>query len=153
MSTALVPVADIEKMKQRIFKWSTPEALTGCWIWFGSCGNSGYGKTRFDHSHDISAHRVSYTAFNGLIPNGLCVLHSCDLRSCVNPQHLFLGTKAENSQDMVKKGRHYNPAKMRTHCPQGHDYSGLNSQGRRICKICNEQARVLYQQRKEVSNV
>lgn len=133
-----------DKMRQRIEKWSIPEPNSGCWLWLGSTGNSGYGKTRFDHSHDISAHRVSYTAFNGEIPQGMCVLHTCDVRLCVNPNHLFLGTKKQNSMDMVKKGRNYSPAKHRTHCPQGHEYSGRNSKGGRICRTCQKKASLAH---------
>ena len=138
------PDVSITKMQNRIEKWSIPEPMTGCWYWIGSIGNSGYGKTRFDHSNDFSAHRISYLAFRGVIPEGMCVLHRCDVRLCVNPSHLFLGTKKDNSRDMVAKGRHKHFARFKTTCPKGHEYSGRNSNGARICKICASEARQRY---------
>lgn len=75
---------------------------------------------------------------NGPIPNGLFVLHKCDVRSCVNPDHLFLGTPKDNALDMVQKKRHR--ADKITHCPEGHPYSGENlwtsKAGGRLCLIC-----------------
>ena len=136
-----------DRMRKRIFDWSAPEALTGCWFWLGSCGNSGYGKTRFTHSKDMTAHRVSYMGFKGEIPEGMNVLHVCDVRTCVNPEHLFLGTQRENIKDMVTKGRHKCPARERTQCPQGHEYSGVNSNGARICKICMKDARQRFERK------
>lgn len=82
----------------------TVEANTGCWLWLGSLNKWGYGKLSIQRKHWIS-HRASYTIFNGEIPDGMQVLHKCDVRSCVNPEHLFLGTHKENMKDMVKKGR------------------------------------------------
>lgn len=73
-----------------------------CRLWIGAADR--YGHFSVD---DIvhSAHRVSYTIFNGPIPEGLDVLHRCDTPLCVNPEHLFIGNQADNSRDMVLKGR------------------------------------------------
>jgi HNH endonuclease len=73
----------------------------GCRLWTGRRNESGYG-----YSKHRLAHRVSYEISYGPIPEGLCVLHECDNPPCINPEHLFLGTRPENTIDCVKKGRH-----------------------------------------------
>jgi len=81
----------------------TPDA---CWHWTANKNNKGYGLFRPGASAQKRlAHRISFAMSNGPIPDGLCVLHKCDMPSCVNPAHLFLGTMLENTQDMDRKGR------------------------------------------------
>lgn len=75
-----------------------------CWE-ARTVGNDGYGRITFRGKH-YSAHRVAYTLFVGLVPEGLCVCHTCDRTSCANPLHVFAGTHRDNMQDMVAKGRH-----------------------------------------------
>lgn len=79
-----------------------PEA--GCWLWTGFTNAGGYGRTRA-LGRKMLSHRLSWVLHFGEIPNGKCVLHKCDTAACVNPAHLFLGSKADNNADKVAKGR------------------------------------------------
>lgn len=79
-----------------------PEA--GCWLWDASFHSNGYGRIFIDNkSH--KAHRYSWKLHNGPIPKGMCVCHKCDVKSCVNPEHLFLGTHQDNVNDCISKNR------------------------------------------------
>lgn len=81
----------------------------GCWEWEGCRSDTGYGT--FYAGRVYSSHRYSWELHNGPIPKGMCVLHRCDNRACVRPDHLWLGTKADNSRDMAAKGRERAPSK------------------------------------------
>lgn len=80
-----------------------PEPNTGCWLWSGGYDKDGYGNFYINRKPN-RAHRVSYRIFKGEIGDRL-VLHHCDVPSCVNPEHLFLGTHKENMRDKVSKNR------------------------------------------------
>lgn len=84
--------------------WEKVVKSEGCWEWSGYC-REGYGRISIGNQVFRSAHRVSWELHNGLIPDGLFVLHRCDNTRCVRPDHLFLGTKAENNHDRHLKGR------------------------------------------------
>lgn len=76
----------------------------GCWIWQGGKNSKGYGHIE-RRGQRIQAHHASWELHRGPVPQGLWVLHACDVPSCVNPAHLFVGTPTDNSQDCLKKGR------------------------------------------------
>ena len=102
---------------------------------------TGYVRIRTGSRSKQLAHRLAWEEVNGPIPAGLCVLHKCDNRACVNVDHLFLGTYQDNALDMVAKGRHGKPEAKKTHCPWGHPYSEENTwldkkRNQRHCRQC-----------------
>ncbi len=110
-----------------------------CWEWGNALDRQGYGHLRVG-KRSIKASRVSYALNKGLVPEGLVVRHTCDNPSCIRPEHLILGTIADNCQDNIERGRH--PKALKTHCPRGHKYGSpryVPSQDRymRLCKECH----------------
>lgn len=91
-----------EEFKKYNSRFDSPSER-GCWLWNGNKNKAGYGLFYF-RGKQVLAHRFSF-ALGHEIPAGLCVLHSCDTPACVNENHLFLGTRPQNSLDMVRKRR------------------------------------------------
>ncbi len=100
---------EVERFWAHVDMSQAPEA---CWLWVGSTNPDGYGT--FHRKPHVSAHRFAWEIHNGPIPPGLSILHTCDVRACVRPVHLFLGTQKDNMQDAAAKGRTRNHHTSRT---------------------------------------
>jgi hypothetical protein len=138
-------------LAERFERFTEPEPNSGCLLWIGawnSATEESYG--RINVNGEIRyAHHVAYELAHGDIPDGLWVLHRCDVRPCVLDAHLFAGTDGDNVRDMVAKGRHFSPMREVTHCPKGHSYDEANTgrgiKGARTCRAC-------ARQRKRIAN-
>lgn len=85
--------------------WARVDRSGSCWIWTGARFTNGYGSSGRKGRHKY-AHRQSWEMINGPIPHGKLVLHHCDVRNCVNPEHLYLGSHADNMRDCMERKRH-----------------------------------------------
>lgn len=92
------------RQKANFEAMALPEPNSGCWLWTGYVNAWGYGHFNVRGAIE-KAHRVSYREFRGEIPDGYLILHSCDQPSCVNPDHLRIGTDVENASDKAKRRR------------------------------------------------
>ena len=114
-----------------------------CDEWTGNRSPRGCG-TFYVQGKAHRAHRVSYAAFVGPIPEGMSVCHRCDNRACVRPEHLFLGTDRENTHDAIAKGRFkkVTPLAPQTHCNKGHEFTPENTlhnaHGSKRCRTCRK---------------
>ncbi len=109
------------------------EPSKGCWEWT-ACKLHGYGTIRVGNKN-LRAHRLSYEIFYKQHPGDMHVCHHCDNPGCVNPEHLFLGTDQDNSNDKVAKGRQF----KKTHCLRGHELKPenlINCKRWRQCRLC-----------------
>jgi len=150
-----MPLSDLDRtvsarytsLRERFFSHVHMIPFHACWEWVG-CGvrGTGYGQIRFK-GRLLKAHRVSWEIHNGPIPHGMCVLHRCDNPGCVRPEHLWVGTMADNNWDRERKGRR-DPYGGRTHCSHGHALTGSNVRiyarkpgyRARVCKACRRLA-------------
>jgi hypothetical protein len=117
----------------------------GCWLWTGRTYPNGYGQTTY-RGKVTRVHRKVYELHYGVtLDRWVYVCHSCDVKLCCDPAHLWPGTSKDNSVDAVRKGRHQ--GQLKTHCPQGHEFTPENTYYKpdyngngiksRACKECN----------------
>jgi HNH endonuclease len=125
-------------LETRFFSKILPAATDECWLWKGKPNGNGYGRFCFGGGGYVMAHRWAYELLIAEIPAGLVLDHLCRNRMCVNAWHLDPVTIAEN----VRRGRQWESEK--THCPELHAYSELNTyitpEGHRECRICRRGA-------------
>lgn len=96
--------------------------MSECWEWLGRRSKEGYGRF-WRNGKEETAHREAYRRFVGPIPEGLCVLLTCDNPPCVRPEHLWVGTRTDNNKDRVTKARNGESYRAQaTHCLHGHLY-------------------------------
>lgn len=130
-----------KKRPAHVVGW--PPTPGGCIEWQGAKNHNGYGHA-WDYSEKktVRAHRLAWEARYGPIPKGTFVLHTCDNRACINVQHLYLGTAADNTKDMIGRGRQV--SRKKTHCLRGHPFDEENTytwKGKRNCRACQRERR------------
>lgn len=141
--------------------WAKVHKTDTCWLWTGAT-SVGYGM--FKHTGlnaTVSVHRLAYETLVALIPPGLHVCHRCDVPTCVNPAHLFVGTHRDNMRDSSAKGRARGRFSGATVCGKGlHPLTGDNVRhlrnGWRRCVACEkayQQARYLFKVRRDAAPV
>ena len=102
------PCAKAVSLRDRIEANIMPVPFSGCWIWMGACYRFGHGQIVYLKKH-LAAHRAAWVVFRGAIPEGKHVLHKCNVPSCVNPDHLYIGSDLENCRDRIETGTQANP--------------------------------------------
>lgn len=149
-----------------------PEPNTGCWLWLGDVAKPpGGDRPQFIVNRKrVRAHRFAFETFNGPIPDGLYVCHRCHNSYCVNPDHLYAGTARQNTDDMMRAGRHFyvsNPAardalhhrlaemqerkRAKATCKRGHPLDILTKGGRRACRTCQRASGRKYARKRRLA--
>lgn len=123
------------------------KTVNGCWFWIGARDRKGYGRISVPPQKKKLVHRATWEMINGPIPKGMLLCHKCDTPSCVNPDHLFLGSHQDNADDMVAKGRSIKQPK-KTHCKNGHEFIPENTfrkeNGTKGCAQCRRERSLIY---------
>jgi len=140
----------------RIKDRSMPVPWSGCWLWLGALDRDGYGhvmiKTGGGNEIRRGAHRASYEAFNGAIPDGLQIDHLCRVRCCVNPDHL----EAVSCKENLHRGETRAAINGRkTHCKNGHPFNDSNtvvSNNKRVCRTCRNDRALSDYYRNRITN-
>lgn len=155
-------VPRIRNVKIRLEKYRNIDPITNCWEWTKAKDKDGYGLITIN-SVVRRVHRVSFEEFNGPIPNGLSVLHSCDNPPCFNPSHLEAGTSQKNRQDAFARGRITAEAMKewfkkrtarrhaaQTHCKHGHEFNEKNTRWKGTARSCRECDRIAHLKKRRI---
>src|SRR5437762_11270099 len=101
-----------EALRQRFLeKVDRSGTLSECWLWNSTTTPKGYGQFKIDGRNEY-AHRVAWILFNGQIPSNIDILHSCNNKRCVNPEHLHLGTQSDNTREAYSNGKMFGGRKL-----------------------------------------
>lgn len=121
--------------------WSKVDKTDSCWLWTGAVNDHGYGQV-YVNGKLAYAHRVALVLSGRQVPPGMFACHHCDTPNCVRPDHLFIGTNADNMRDCANKGRAENmhTKNPKRRCIRGHVFSDIDSRGWQRCRICRAES-------------